>query len=407
MSIDARSVTKTEAAFRRAAPGDRGRPAPPRASTCASAPGRGPADEPDPDPRGAAHAAVRGPGGAPAHRGTTVAEYSPEDAAEVYALRLRPRAAWPPARRRARDGRPARRAAPAAHGAGAAHRRLRTDVQRGGAQRAWHRAVYTACASRYLQEFISRLWQALPGARSGSRAARRCPSSSTSASPRARAARSRAAFACMREHIALGADLDRRAHALRRPRAGLLSDVAARAGRRARAPPGGPGERAGRAAPGAHRGDRRELNAYITVTADQAGRTPRRRTHAAPAASRLGPLDGFPIAVKDNIDVAGVPATARLGGSSPTASRTRTQRSCGACAPRGPSSSARSRCTSSPTARRPTTRTSAPAATRGTPTACRAAPAAARAPRSAPTCASARSGPTPAARSASRRRSTA
>jgi aspartyl-tRNA(Asn)/glutamyl-tRNA(Gln) amidotransferase subunit A len=52
-----------------------------------------------------------------------------------------------------------------------------------------------------------------------------------------------------------------------------------------------------------------ELNAYITVTADQA-----RADAAATDARRsrgesLGPLDGFPIAVKDNIDVAGVPAT--------------------------------------------------------------------------------------------------
>jgi DNA-binding GntR family transcriptional regulator len=26
----------------------------------------------------------------------------------------------------------------------------------------WHRAIYAACGSRYLQEFITRLWTALP-----------------------------------------------------------------------------------------------------------------------------------------------------------------------------------------------------------------------------------------------------
>src|SRR5579872_493787 len=52
------------------------------------------------------------------------------------------------------------------------------------------------------------------------------------------------------------------------------------------------------------------LRSYITVTADTA------RSEAALSRDRwsegsaLGPLDGVPIALKDNIDVAGVPCTA-------------------------------------------------------------------------------------------------
>ena len=70
----------------------------------------------------------------------------------------------------------------------------------------WHRAVYNASASRYLQEFISRLWQALPGRAIWltSRA-----SMSLEQHERVTVALERrdpdAAFACMREHIALGA----------------------------------------------------------------------------------------------------------------------------------------------------------------------------------------------------------
>lgn len=54
------------------------------------------------------------------------------------------------------------------------------------------------------------------------------------------------------------------------------------------------------------------LNAYITVTADEAldaaGRSDERRRNG----ETLGLLDGIPMAFKDNIDVAGIPATAGM-----------------------------------------------------------------------------------------------
>ena len=140
-----------------------------------------------------------------AHRGTAVAEYSPEDAAEVYALRLvlEPMAARLAAERVTDEQL-------------VELRRLHTELGNAIADShhssaaelnvLWHRAVYNACASRYLREFISRLWQALPGRAIWltSRA-----SMSLEQHERVTVALERrdpdAAFACMREHIALGA----------------------------------------------------------------------------------------------------------------------------------------------------------------------------------------------------------
>lgn len=97
-----------------------------------------------------------------AHRGITVAEFSPEDAAEVYSLRvvLEPMAAQRAAieisdeelgeLRRLHTELGA--AIADAHASSAAELNMR-----------WHRTIYAASNSRYLQEFISRLWQALPG----------------------------------------------------------------------------------------------------------------------------------------------------------------------------------------------------------------------------------------------------
>jgi DNA-binding GntR family transcriptional regulator len=140
-----------------------------------------------------------------AHRGTTVAEYSPEDAAEVYDLRLllEPLAARLAAERVTDEQL-------------VELRRLHTELAGAIADshnssaaelnQLWHRAIYDASASRYLQEFISRLWQALPGRAIWltSRA-----SMSLEQHERITVALERrdpdAAFACMREHIALGA----------------------------------------------------------------------------------------------------------------------------------------------------------------------------------------------------------
>ena len=55
---------------------------------------------------------------------------------------------------------------------------------------------------------------------------------------------------------------------------------------------------------------RRELGAYISVTAEQARDAAREADERRARGDRLGPLDGIPLALKDNIDVTGVPATA-------------------------------------------------------------------------------------------------
>jgi aspartyl-tRNA(Asn)/glutamyl-tRNA(Gln) amidotransferase subunit A len=52
-----------------------------------------------------------------------------------------------------------------------------------------------------------------------------------------------------------------------------------------------------------------EVNAYITVTADLARADAAASDERRARGASLGPLDGLPIAVKDNIDVAGVRAT--------------------------------------------------------------------------------------------------
>ncbi|WP_187368750.1 GntR family transcriptional regulator [Baekduia soli] len=140
-----------------------------------------------------------------AHRGTAVAEFSPEDAVEVYGLRviLEPMAA----ERAAVEGSPddvaeIRRV----------HDELgvalqdphRTDAADLNA--AWHRAISNAAASRYLQEFIARLWQAVPV-----RAIWLTDRAPLSYSQHDRVTQAieardpRAAHACMREHIERGA----------------------------------------------------------------------------------------------------------------------------------------------------------------------------------------------------------
>ena len=96
------------------------------------------------------------------HHGMVVAEYTVEETEEVYRLRvvLEPMAA----------GLAAERAS--AEQLGTIRRRLEDlkDAVEAGATRvdgaelnaAWHRAVYVAAGSRYLEEFIARLWGILP-----------------------------------------------------------------------------------------------------------------------------------------------------------------------------------------------------------------------------------------------------
>lgn len=49
------------------------------------------------------------------------------------------------------------------------------------------------------------------------------------------------------------------------------------------------------------------INAFVTVTADQARADARRAEQAVMAGDRLGPLHGVPVSIKDLVDVAGVP----------------------------------------------------------------------------------------------------
>ncbi len=57
----------------------------------------------------------------------------------------------------------------------------------------------------------------------------------------------------------------------------------------------------------------RDLNCYVAVLADGAREAAAAAATRAGEGARLGPLDGVPIALKDNIDVAGVPTTNGLG----------------------------------------------------------------------------------------------
>lgn len=57
------------------------------------------------------------------------------------------------------------------------------------------------------------------------------------------------------------------------------------------------------------------LNCYITLLPKEAQCQARAAAERAKAKRRLGPLDGIPIALKDNIDVAGVPTSNGFGGA--------------------------------------------------------------------------------------------
>ncbi len=95
------------------------------------------------------------------HRGTIVAEVSPEGAAEVFALRtaLEPLGAELAAKRDDAAAIAAIRTAQDTLAAAAAAGRT-TDAARLNAD--WHRTVYTAGGSTHLEQFVARLWQAVP-----------------------------------------------------------------------------------------------------------------------------------------------------------------------------------------------------------------------------------------------------
>jgi DNA-binding GntR family transcriptional regulator len=139
------------------------------------------------------------------HRGTAVAEFSPDDAIEVYRLRLvlEPMAAELAAQRATPEELAVLRSRHDELGAAIAGTH-RTDAAE--LNMLWHRAVVSASGSRYIVEFVTRLWQALPGRAIWltSRAAMSYGQHErvTVAIESGDAA---AAYACMREHIELGA----------------------------------------------------------------------------------------------------------------------------------------------------------------------------------------------------------
>jgi DNA-binding GntR family transcriptional regulator len=139
------------------------------------------------------------------HRGMAVAEYSPEDAEEVYKLRalLEP-LATEQAAQNATDEQIAEMRRLHDELTAALTDDARTDAAELNA--AWHRAVYSGARSRHLEDIIARLWQAIP-----MRAVWLTGRASISHAQHERVMLAierrdaEAARACMREHIELGA----------------------------------------------------------------------------------------------------------------------------------------------------------------------------------------------------------
>ena len=65
----------------------------------------------------------------------------------------------------------------------------------------------------------------------------------------------------------------------------------------------------------------RSLNCYVALAQASAAQAAEEAAQRARRNARLGPLDGIPIGIKDNIDVAGVPTSNGFGGSHAAASR--------------------------------------------------------------------------------------
>ena len=63
----------------------------------------------------------------------------------------------------------------------------------------------------------------------------------------------------------------------------------------------------------------RSLNCYLALCSETAQQEARQAAERAQRNARLGPLDGIPIGIKDNIDVAGVPTSNGFGGTHATA----------------------------------------------------------------------------------------
>lgn len=59
----------------------------------------------------------------------------------------------------------------------------------------------------------------------------------------------------------------------------------------------------------------RELNCFISISSDHAIAEATAACERARTKQRLGPLDGIPVAVKDNIDIAGLPTSNGIGGT--------------------------------------------------------------------------------------------
>jgi DNA-binding GntR family transcriptional regulator len=140
------------------------------------------------------------------HHGVVVAEYSPEKAEEIYRLRgvLEPLATELAVERATPEQVAAIRRL---HDAlvEAVREGNRTDVAELNAD--WHRELYAASGSRYLQEFIGRLWTAIPvRAIWLTRRAERSIAQHEAIMAAIERGDAAAAAECMREHIVFGAE---------------------------------------------------------------------------------------------------------------------------------------------------------------------------------------------------------
>jgi DNA-binding GntR family transcriptional regulator len=141
------------------------------------------------------------------HHGVVVAEYSPEKAEEIYRLRvvLEPLATELAVERATPEQVASIRRLHDALAEAVRERNPRTDVAELNAE--WHRALYAASGSRYLQEFIAKLWTAIPvRAIWLTRRAERSIEQHEAIMEAFGRGDAAAAAECMREHIAFGAD---------------------------------------------------------------------------------------------------------------------------------------------------------------------------------------------------------